>query len=147
MMAYKGKFVPKNKEKYVGNIENIVFRSLWERRIMTDLDENPNVLRWSSEELAIPYVSPKDGKIHRYFPDFLVNMKDRDNNIRTALWEIKPYRETLPPKRKLLTEAIKYAVNVAKWDAARAWCAERSVEFRIITEKDIFPDRTKKGHK
>lgn len=143
MMAYRGKFEVRNKEKYVGDVYNITFRSLWERKIMTDLDENPNVLKWSSEELAIPYVSPKDGRIHRYFPDFLVQMKDREGNIITALWEIKPYKETIPPKKKVLQEHVTYSVNVAKWDAARKFCEERNIRFRIITEKDIFPKKTR----
>lgn len=150
MMAYKGKFTPKNPKKYAGDASNIVFRSLWERKVMVDLDENPNVLLWGSEEVIIRYVSPKDGKIHRYFPDFIVRAKDRDGNIKVIMLEIKPEKETKPPTKgrkkaeKLLVEQMTFAVNMAKWEAAKRYCAERNIEFKVVTEKHIFPN---KGHK
>jgi hypothetical protein len=146
MMAYKGKFVPMHPKKYAGDASNIVFRSLWERKVMVDLDANPNVLLWGSEEVVIPYVSPKDGKIHRYFPDFIVRAQDRNGDIKVIMLEIKPEKETKPPSTRgrkrpgqLLKEQMTYDVNQAKWAAARAYCAARNIEFKVVTEKLIFP--------
>ena len=68
-MTYKGRFVPERPQKYKGNSRNIVYRSMWERKVMSSLDRNENVLEWASEEIVIPYESPFDGKVHRYYPD------------------------------------------------------------------------------
>jgi hypothetical protein len=150
-MAYKGKFVPKNPKKYKGDPSEIIFRSLWERKCMVDFDENPNVLEWSSEELKIPYVSPKDGHMHRYFPDFVIKVKDRKENIRTILIEVKPKKETIPPivpKRKTkryLSEVMTWGINSAKWKAAEEFCKSVGWEFKKITEDHLFPP--KKKHK
>lgn len=149
-MAYKGKFLPKNPEKYFGDINNIVYRSLWELRFLKFLDEDPSVLKYSSEELVIPYVSPVDNKPHRYYVDFLIKTKKPDGSIEITAVEIKPDKETRPPKlegtmktktgkptRRFLTEVRKYAINSAKWDAARKHCSQRGWRFRIATEYDL----------
>lgn len=134
-------FKPKFPEKYGGDVNNIVFRSSWELRVMTYLDTNTNILAWSSEELAIPYISPMDNKPHRYFPDFVVKIKDRDDNVRIQVWEVKPAKETKPPnsknRRTFLIEAAKYSINQAKWDAARELCSKNDWEFHILTEKEL----------
>ena len=80
-MAYKGKYKVKNPSKYVGAVDNVVYRSSWERRFMVYADTNPNVVKWNSEGLVIPYVSPVDGKVHRYFPDFWIEVKDEKGKI------------------------------------------------------------------
>jgi hypothetical protein len=142
-MAYKGKFRPNNIEKYKGNPTNIVYRSLWELKFMRHLDSHPNVLSWSSEEIIIPYVSPMDNRIHRYFPDFWVKVKDNENNINTMLVEIKPLCQVNAPTvqkkmtKKYLTEVKTYAVNSAKWKAAQEYCADRKWIFKIMTEKEL----------
>lgn len=139
--SYKGLFTPKYPEKYVGNSRNIVFRSLWELKLFKYLDTNLNVVSWSSEEFAIPYRSPVDGQIHRYFPDVLVRIKTV-NGIRTVLMEIKPKAQTKPPTGKINTNANKakaatYMVNQAKFEAARKYCSDNNMTFEIITEDEL----------
>jgi hypothetical protein len=138
---YQGKFTPRNPEKYAGDVKNIIYRSGWELQIMSKLDLSPSVLLWNSEGLAIPYRSPVDGKMHRYFPDLLVKMKMKDGASKTFLLEIKPHAQTelRTPKRqtrKFLTEVTTFVINQAKWHAAREFCKDQRWEFQIITEKD-----------
>jgi hypothetical protein len=141
-MSYKGWFRPKNPNKYKGNANNIVYRSNWELQVMKQLDANPNVLWWASEELPIPYVSPVDNKVHRYFPDFIVRTKRKDGSEQTTIIEVKPYKQTIEPTRKrktrtYLNEVVTYAVNVEKWKAAELFCKEHGWKFQIITEKEL----------
>ena len=143
-MAYKGKFRPNNPNKYKGDPSNIIYRSRWELKFMGYLDSHDNVLEWSSEEFCIPYVSPIDGKRHRYFPDFWVKKKDRDGKIVCDLIEVKPYKQTQPPTvmegkptRRYLNEVMTWGVNSAKWKAAREYCKDKGWNFVIITEKEL----------
>jgi hypothetical protein len=148
-MSYKGKFRPKNPNKYKGNPSNIIYRSLLERRFMVYLDKNPSVLKWSSEEIIIPYVSPVDNRVHRYFPDFYMKYKNKQNMIVEELIEVKPFSQCSPPnpKKKLtktgrtskryLKEVQTYMVNDAKWTQAMSFCKDRQWKWRILTEKDI----------
>lgn len=130
---------------------NIISRSSYELRVMKYLDEHPDVLEWSSEELAVPYISPLDKKHHRYFPDFIVKMKEKSGIIKTVMIEVKPHIQTLPPvlkeskSKKALKEVATWGINQSKWFAARAYCAERGWSFQLITEIQIFGD--KKKHK
>ena len=145
-MAYKSKYKPINESKYLGNPHNIICRSLWERRVCKYLDSNKNVLRWGSEEIKIPYYSPVDKKWHKYFPDFIVEKIDDDKNINTLVIEVKPYKQTLVPKKKkrktksYIGDCLRYEVNKAKWQAAEKFCKENGWKFIILTEKDIFPN-------
>ena len=142
-MSYKGKFQPKNTQKYVGNPTNIVYRSLWERKFMIYCDTNENVLEWGSEEIAIPYRSPVDGKIHRYFPDAYIKVKEPDGNIKKYLIEIKPHKQTMPPKKPqrqtkgYIYEAYEYAKNQSKWEAATEYCKDRGWTFKILSENEL----------
>lgn len=141
-MSYKGRFIPVNPSKYNGNSENIIYRSSWEYRVMKYLDQNPNILWWSSEELIIPYRSPVDQKMHRYFPDFVVKTKRRDGKVMTYVLEVKPEYQTKEPVRKRKTqryinEMVTYAVNQEKWRAADIFCKEHGWEFKVLTEKDL----------
>jgi hypothetical protein len=141
-MSYKGWFTPKNRSKYKGDSENVVYRSSWELRVMKWLDENPSVIWWASEELIIKYRSPIDQKIHRYFPDFIVRLKQKNGAESTVVIEIKPQKQTVKPvqKRKTkryLQEAATYAVNQEKWRAADLFCKEHGWQFKVLTEKDI----------
>jgi len=139
-MAYQGKFTPKHPEKYLGNPTNIVFRSKWELDLMMYLDNNTDIIGWGSEELVIPYRSPLDGKMHRYFPDIIVKTKNKE----TILIEVKPFdqvKEPVVPRKKtqrFLNEAATYVVNQAKWKAAQEYCADRKWKFQIITEKELY---------
>jgi hypothetical protein len=144
MSGIKSRYRPIYEEKYLGDINNIICRSNWERQfIKKNLDiDNPKIISWSSEELPIPYVSPLDNKIHRYYVDFIVRILQNDGNIKTFLIEIKPYKECIPPKsrlkntKKYLTEMIRYSINIQKWKAARALCDKNGWEFIIVNEKN-----------
>jgi hypothetical protein len=141
-MSYKGRFTPKNPKKYAGDSSNIVYRSLWELKVMKYLDENTNVIYWASEELVIPYVSPVDNRVHRYFPDFVVKVLNKEGKETTMVLEVKPEKQTRPPKQKrktkqFLQEVVTYAINEAKWKAAEMFCLEHGWKFKIITEKDL----------
>lgn len=142
-MAYSGKYIPKNPNKYLGDSNNIFWRSLWERRVMVHLDENPNVVEWSSEEIVIPYVSPVDNRWHRYFPDFLVRVKNKSGILETIILEVKPEKQSIPPTikkkitRQYIQEVATYGVNQAKWNAAVEYCKDRNWKFKVITEKNI----------
>lgn len=141
-MSYKGRFSPKNPKKYNGDASNIIYRSTWELRVMKWLDDNPNIIWWASEELPIPYRSPIDNKIHRYFPDFIVKVKRKDGLVMTYVLEVKPESQTRQPIRKRKTkrfieESVTYAVNQEKWRAADIFCQEHGWQFKVITEKDL----------
>jgi|TARA_R100000406_G_scaffold62778_1_gene43828 hypothetical protein len=142
-MSYKGKYKPSYPKKYKGDPTNIIYRSLWERKFMVYCDNNPNVLEWQSEEFCIPYRSPIDNKVHRYFPDFFIKYKDVSGKTRSSLIEIKPMRQCVPPPKpkrqtkKYLNEAFEYAKNQAKWKAAEDYCADRMWEFKVMTEKEL----------
>ena len=137
-MSYKGKFRPTNRKKYKGDPGNIIYRSLWERKFMSYCDTNPNILEWGSEEIIIPYVSPIDGKPHRYFPDFYIKTLNEDK----FLVEIKPKAQTKPPKKRKRTSRYLYeiktwGVNQAKWEAADAVCKRNGWKFIILTEDHL----------
>lgn len=142
-MSYKGKYKPSNPQKYNGNPSNIIYRSLWERKYMKYLDNNENIILWSSEEFYIPYISPVDNKVHRYFPDFMVKEKVAENKIINYVVEIKPKKQCKPPKepkrktKGYLFEAMEYAKNQSKWKYAKEWCADRGYQFKILTEEDL----------
>jgi len=128
--SYKGLFKPTNPKKYVGNTNQIVYRSLLERRFMRYCDNNKDILFWASEELPVRYYSPLDKKYHRYFPDFVVKTVNGDK----YMIEIKPYRQALkpkPPKKKTksyMRESFEYIKNQAKWSAARVYCEENNMK-------------------
>ena len=106
-------------------------------------DTNPSILAWASEELVIPYLSPIDKKMHKYYPDFLVKLLDKDNIIKTMVIEVKPKKETAPPKKKkkktfkYLEEVRVWGVNDAKWKAAKEFCANKGWHFKILTEDQL----------
>ena len=142
-MAYKGFFTPRNPHKYVGDPNNIIYRSSWECRVMDWLDRNPDIISWASEELIVPYKSPVDGKYHRYFPDFLVKVKTKEGQTKTMLLEIKPKHQTQPPvqpsrkTKKFIESVITYGINEAKWKAANEYCLDRGWEFKVLTEEHL----------
>jgi hypothetical protein len=142
-MSYKGKYKPSYPEKYKGDPTNIIYRSLWERKFMVYCDMKENVLEWSSEEKCIPYRSPVDGKVHRYFPDFIIKVKENDGTIKRYMIEIKPKKQTIPPAKpkrqtkRYISEVYEYAKNQAKWKAAEEFCKDRLWEFKVFTEDDL----------
>ena len=142
-MIMKGKFIPINPKKYKGDPTNIIYRSSWERRCMIYFDRTPNILEWQSEEFFIPYKSPVDGKIHRYFPDFKIKVMNKHKNIDSIIIEVKPFKQTQPPviqtrkTKRYLTEVTTFLKNEAKWKAALNFCKDRKWKFQIITEKEL----------
>ena len=142
-MSYKGKFKPNNRKKYKGDPREIIYRSLWELKFMRYCDSNKNILKWSSEEIVIPYRCPTDNRIHRYFPDFYIKYKDVKGKLREKVVEIKPAKQVKEPKiqkrrtKKYVTEVMTYAKNRAKWEAAEDFCKDRRWEFQIMTEKEL----------
>lgn len=142
-MSYKGFFRPKNPEKYIGDVNNIIWRSLWERKFLNYCDLNQNILEYSSEEISIPYLDPSTNRIKRYFPDVYMKVKDVDGNIKKYLIEIKPKRQTVPPAprkktKSYITEVYTYQKNKAKWKAAEEFCKDNGWEFKLITEKELY---------
>lgn len=143
MKTYKGKFSPKNPKKYGGDPTGIIYRSGWELRVMKYLDENVNVLEWKSEEIAIPYRSPVDNRIHRYFPDFIVKVRTPNGSTKTLMLEVKPKKQTMEPKvqkkrtKAYLNEVMTWGVNQAKWKSAQEFCLDRGWDFKLITEDEL----------
>ena len=138
MAGIGGRFIPKNPAKYVGNVNRVIFRSLWEMNFMKWLDKNPSVLRWGSEEIAIPYIKPTDNMVHRYFPDMIVLYKHVDGSIRKEIVEIKQYKETVLTKNASDRDKLALTINDAKWKAAASFAEQHGATFRIITEKTLF---------
>jgi hypothetical protein len=141
--SYKGKYQPNNPKKYKGDPTNIIYRSLWERTFMRYCDLNENILEWGSEEIALPYISPLDNRVHKYFPDFYIKVKENGGKIKKYIIEIKPKKQTVEPqvKKKItrgyLYEVTEWAKNQAKWKAAKEFCEDRQWEFKILTENDL----------
>ena len=142
--SIKSIYKPSHPEKYLGNSNNIICRSSWERQFCRYCDVNPNIVKWASEEFSIPYISPVDGRRHRYYPDFLIEVKEKSGKLKKYVIEIKPKKQTLPPIKKkrvtkgFITEAKTYAVNQAKWKAAVDFCKDNLIEFKIITEDELY---------
>ena len=137
--SYRGLFRPTNPKKYVGNTKQIVYRSLLERKFMRYCDLNEDILYWASEELPVRYYNPLDKKYHRYFPDFVVKTVNNDK----YMIEIKPYRQVKKPKqpkrktKSYMRESFEYIKNQAKWQAAKSYCDDNGMKFKLITEKDL----------
>lgn len=146
-MAYKGVYRAKNPKKYKGDPQCIIYRSRWELKLMMYLDSHPDVLEWSSEEIIIPYRSPIDNRVHRYFPDFFVKKKGRDGTVESLLIEVKPRAQTIPPEvkvtkgqkptRRYINEVMTWGINSAKWKYAQEYCKDRGWKFVIMTEKEL----------
>ena len=140
---YKGKFKPENPKKYMGDSDNIIYSSMWERRCMKYFDINPSILQWASEEVVIPYYDSMTKKVRRYFPDFLIKVKTSEG-INTHLIEVKPSKDLRPPvggkgkkKSTVLYEMKTYQMNRDKFASARKWCDDRNITFDIWTEKHL----------
>ena len=137
-MRYQGKYNVSFPRKYKGDSNNVIYRSSWEYKFMKWCDLTPSIQELGSEEIIIPYISPVDGKRHRYFPDFYVKIANRK-----YLVEVKPMKQTKEPKtqkrvtKKYISEVTTWAVNKAKWKAAEEFCLDQGWEFKIITEKEL----------
>ena len=152
----QGKFVPRHPEKYRGNVNNITFRSSWELEYNRFLDNNPNILEWSSEEIPIMYLKPTTKKMHRYFPDYWIKYRNKKGEIIQEIIEVKPAKEAynaifliehnfeaLPPTtsknpKTRMYEQLTMVINAAKWKAAIKYCSKYGIRFRVVTEKQLF---------
>ena len=121
---FKGRYRPRNPQKYDGNLSSIIYRSSWERLFMMYCDKQPNILKWSSEELSLPYEF--EGKRRSYYPDFLIDMVDSGGSTVRRLIEIKPKYQ------------MGWKQNKAKWESAREYCRVAGMEFRVLTEGQLF---------
>jgi len=154
MAPKQGWYKLKNPEKYINSSssitkgEGIRYMSSWEERFFLFCDFNPSVLKWSSEPFPIPYYNTADGKIHRYYVDLYMEYKDKNENVKKCLVEIKPKKETLPPKlpKKRTPKSMAnyekamytYITNQCKWESAEKFCKLNNLEFKIITEEQLF---------
>lgn len=135
--TYKGKYKPKNKDKYIGDIDNVVYRSSWERAALKWLDNNPSIVKYAAEEIVIPYLCETDNQIHRYYVDLWFQTTDGSK----YLIEIKPKKETIPPKKsrgkprnRYLNESLTYIKNQSKWNAASKFAQSHGWTFQVWTE-------------
>lgn len=137
-MRYQGRYRASFPHKYRGDVNNIIYRSSWEYKFMKWCDITPSILEWGSEEIVIPYISPVDGRRHRYFPDFYLKI-----GSQKYLVEVKPLKQTKEPKtqkrvtKRYINEVVTWSVNQAKWKAATEFCKDNNWEFKIITEKEL----------
>lgn len=140
---HQGFFHPRNPQKYVGDPENIVYRSSWELKFMQWCDRSDSVLNYGSEEIRIKYYDPVKQKVRNYFPDFIIKVREQSGEIKKYIVEIKPKKQTMAPKpRKRTTKSYLYEVytfetNKAKWRAAEEFCKDNMIGFRIITEEEL----------
>ena len=140
----QGRFEMKNPSKYVGKNRPLA-RSSWEFVFMRMLDEHPGVENWASESIQIPYRDPLTGKYTIYVPDFFIVYKDRNSKKRAEVVEVKPTNQMMLERvGKSLYNQEQYVKNMAKWEAARVWCKQQGVFFRVISEEDIFHNGSKK---
>ena len=144
----QGRYIPKYPEKYRGDVTQIFMRSSYERRFAIWADNNPAVVEWGNEINIVPYISPVDNQVHRYFVDFFIKVKTRDKDIVTYLVEIKPQVQCYPPKATtksgrrvraevLLEQEQTYAVNQAKWKYATKYAKQRGWKFIVLTEVEL----------
>jgi len=140
----KGRFIPKRPEKYVGDVNDIEFRSSWECRFMEFCDNNIHILKWGSEEIRIPYVKPTTGRIHHYIPDFFILYRNAAGQLVKELVEIKPSKEAALTKKSTTYDKVAIAINMAKWEAAKQFCDKHGLSFRVLTEKSLFRTKGKK---
>ena len=133
----QGNYSVQNPEKFVGQKQPFA-RSSWEMAFMRFCDSHPNITKWASENVKIPYRSPLDGKYHNYVPDFMIQYTDRDGHNHVELIEIKPSTQTSLRNARSQGDAIQTAVNAAKWTAAQEWCQRKGIRFKVINEDQIF---------
>lgn len=135
--SLKGFYKLENPEKYIGK-GSIIWRSSWELMVCRTCDKNPAILQWANEPFSIPYYNPVSQRQTVYIPDFLVIYEDRQGTRHQEVWEIKPRCETFESAAVTKKNKMAYAINIAKWSAARAYCEKAGLVFRVINEGDLF---------
>ena len=140
----QGRFEMKNPEKYVGK-KTPLARSSWEFVFMRMLDENPGVINWASESIQIPYQDPLTGRYTIYVPDFFMVYADKSGKKHAEVIEVKPASQTFREQvGKSKYNQEQYVKNLAKWEAATAWCKQQGLAFRVVNEGDIFHQGAKR---
>lgn len=140
----QGRFEMKNPDKYVGK-KTPLARSSWEFVFMRMLDEHQGVINWASESIQIPYRDPLTSRQTIYVPDFFIVYQDKNGQKHAEVVEVKPSNHTLREKvGKSLYNQEQYIKNLAKWEAANAWCKQQGIRFRVINEDDIFHQGNKR---
>lgn len=134
----QGKFNPQNPEKYIGDINNITYRSSWELYFNNYADQNPHVIKWANEEIAIEYYHPFYKEVRRYFPDYYIEYVDKYGTVHKEIIEVKPENQIFLSKKPSKNQKITFEINMAKWTACKRFCQMHGIEFRLLTEKQMF---------
>ena len=93
----------------------------------------------ASEAVKIPYRNPLTGKQTIYVPDFFIVYADKGGKQKVELIEVKPKNQSVKENLgRSRTNQAHYIMNMAKWEAAKSWCKQKGIFFRVITEEDIF---------
>ena len=141
----RGKYTLKNPGKYAGT-KTPIYRSSWEWAFMQFCDNNPSVIGWASEAVRIPYKNPLSGKTTTYVPDFFVQYQDAKGKKRSEVIDIKPSNQsTMEAAGKSKNRQLAVVQNMAKWEAATAWCKQKGLRFRVVTENDLFHQGKRRG--
>ena len=140
----RGKFSPKNGDKYVGT-KTPTYRSSWEHAFMRLCDEHPNVYQWASESIKIPYRHPLTGKYTIYVPDFFIVYMDKNGKKHAEMIEVKPMSQTnMESAGRSIAKKKQVIINTAKWEAASAYARQRRIGFRVVSEEQLFHQGTRK---
>src|SRR5574343_1141390 len=139
----QGLFIPKNPKKYEGDLSKLSYKSKYELSVMKIFDANPNIIKWSYEPFSIPYFSEWDNKQRNYWIDFIIQKRSSNGEIETLAIEVKPYCQTIPPKKgrrkkqeTYLRECEDWQVNSDKWKAAEIWAKKNGIRFVKVTENE-----------
>lgn len=133
-----------NPKKYVGSSPP-QYRSSWENTFFRFLDTHPGILQWASESIRIPYRHPITGKLANYIPDLLIQYVDKNNSVKVELVEIKPAAQTSLTEARSKHDKIHAIINAAKWEAASRFCRAQGMIFRVVTERELFGGKYKRG--
>lgn len=142
----QGEYQVVNREKYIGS-KAPYYRSSWELAFCKMCDQHPNILKWASENLKIPYQNPVTGKLSNYVPDFMIQYIDKDGREHVELIEIKPSTQTTMENARSQQDKMAVAVNAAKWKSAHEWCERKGIKFKVINEQHIFQTNKKRNTK
>lgn len=142
----QGEYLVQNKSKYVGS-KLPYYRSSWELAFCRMCDSHPNILKWASENMKIPYLNPLTGKHTVYVPDFMIQYVDKNGKEHVELIEIKPSTQTTMENARSKRDQASVVLNAAKWTAAQEWCARKGIRFKVINEEQIFQTKKKRKPK
>jgi hypothetical protein len=135
----KGLYTPKLPQKYIGDVSKIRFMSSWELRFFRFCDGNPHIVRWASEEIAIPYYNPVKQRMANYYPDIYMEvLKPGDTTPTKMLVEIKPNKDFQLTNKSTTYDKVMMVINEAKWKSAKAFCDQHGIIFKVVSETNLF---------